>query len=135
MAGMQVPLFSLLSDKGQPALFTHLARPAWQRLFGYFGPTMDGELYMAILHIRVASHRWRDRQWVKSLMDRSPRLANSVFFDADAYDGTPLQRLAAALAWAIATHRGENPNAPDGDLKAVAFCLAEPMAGGVLALR
>jgi hypothetical protein len=134
MTGTQVQTVSLVSDKGHPALFTHLARPAWQRLVGYFGTTMDTDLYKAILYIRVASNKWSDQQWVKQLTDRSPRLANRVFFDVDAYEGTPLQRLAAALAWAIATHRGEDPNKPSADLKAVAFCLAEPMTGGELRL-
>jgi hypothetical protein len=132
MTGVQLQPVSLVGEKGRQALFTHLKRPAWERLVSYFGEKIDGDLYVAILYIRVIARHWQDARQVTSLAGRNPRLINRVFFDPNAYDGTPLQRLAAALAWAIATHRGEDPHKPSAKLKAVAFCLAEPMAGGEL---
>lgn len=133
MNGLPIADAPLTDEEGWPNRFTYLAEPAWRRVSAYFGPVIDGRLYLSILLIRIIGKQWRDAKRVKELAGRCPEFIETTFFDEAAYSGTTRQRMAAAMVWAIAEQRGEDPMDPSQELRAVAFCLSEPMLGGELA--
>ena len=131
MSGLPILDAELLGDDGRPTRFTFLDRGAWDRVYKFFGGVVRGELYLAILYLRVMA-RYKDQRQIIALSDRS-RLARAEFFDPEVYEAKSTERrLAAAISWAIATYNGQDPETVSADHRAVAFCLATPMAGGEL---
>jgi hypothetical protein len=125
--------FPLKSEDGHPILLTHLDMRAWRVVHDFFGDELQRDLYLAILYLRVLARQWRNKREVEAWARRS-KLVNPDFFDPAKYEAkSPQTRLAAAIAWAIAAATGRvMRGGPDGNLKAVAFCLAAPMVGGDL---
>lgn len=134
MPGLPIQDAELADGAGYPNRFTFLERGAWMRVNTFFGGVIKGELYLAILHLRVLAQLDADNN-SRSVRERieSSRLINPLFFDPESFDSkSTVHRLAAAISWAMATFNGQDPDTVPPEHKAVAMCLAQPMRGGQL---